>query len=220
MQRRPIRSLVTLFAALGLLVAACDDGEDVTAEPIPGDTFEDEEAAPDEELTPPEEDGLFGDDETFEDEAEEPEPVPEDEEPVPEDEEELEPTAEDDELSAVSGRIEVSGTFGDEEIDMALTEDTSCTIEQLEGELSASVHGGTADAGFLLDLPRMEGDAEATGAVFLDGATFRAGPGVEDTEAPKVRLLREGELSVVGTFVSDDGETRQADLVVDCRPES
>lgn len=125
-----------------------------------------------------------------------------------------------DQLEALSGTARVTGSFGDEELDLMLTEETECAIQELDDDPTASVEGRTSDGDrFALDMPRMD-ENETTSTLELDGTVWRAGPDVTEGQPPMARLAREGKVSLVAAYVSDAGETREAELLIHCISDS
>lgn len=126
-----------------------------------------------------------------------------------------------DELVAVSTVARVTGPFGEDDITLDLTENTSCTIRELDGEAQIEVIGTTTGGDqFSVDAARLA-NGETAATLVAGGTVWTAGQGDgEAGEAPTVRLARDGEAVITATFANDAGKTREAELRVNCLPNS
>jgi hypothetical protein len=195
---RPIRIVFSLLAALGTLLAAC--GDDVPAEDTRATVPDDDDGAIGEEG---DDDGLIDDDAGYDSQTN--------------------TTDLRDEIVPASGEALVNGDFGDVDIRLELTEDARCAIDEAPdagGEAAAEVTGATATGDrFELDWSVDDGFLEAL--VEIDGTTWRAREDLDEAENPVIRLTRNGEVYFEATFEPvDGGETRDALLFVNCRPET
>lgn len=163
MHRRPsARPVVALIAALGLFLAAC--GDDDTEDAVSDDTLTEDTVTE----TP--------DDSTSDSAG--------DEETTTTTSGSAGADADDDEVVTLGGTVVVTGPFGDDELDLRLTEETSCSIEETSDEASASVDAGTPEGDrFSLDWSRLDEEA-TTATLVLDGTTWNAGSAGEDTDPP------------------------------------
>lgn len=194
-KRRFLRLPLVVLVAVAIGVGACGDGETDT-DPTP--PLDDEEGSG---TVPRDDSGAVG------------EPDDEDSQTdVGRLEEDVVPT---------SGTALVIGAFGDDDIELELTEDTQCAIREAPeagDQAAAEVEGATTGGeSFSLDWSVDVGNLTST--VELDGTTWTTAADLDERDERVIRLTRNGEVFLDVTYEAGTGEERQAQLFVNCRPD-
>lgn len=220
MQHRRLPVLLTLLLTLVIAMAGCSDDDDDADPTPPGIGDEDTNAT-----VPRDDDGAIGepdDEDSQTDTTDVGAPVDED---VPNDDSEGSAAGGPaDDVVPVSNRARVVGVFGDQEIDLLLTDGAECAIEQPSDagdEAGAEVVGATTGGdAFELDWSVDDGALQAT--LDRDGTNWTAREDLDDDDQDEadrpIRLTRNGEVLMATTFPSDQGETADAQLYVNCEP--
>lgn len=191
---------LAVFLVLGLLVAACGD-DDV---PV-GDNVAIQNDNGDEESTatvPDDDDGAVGEPNDADSQTDTPEPS-------------------EDDVVARSAKSRVIGPFGDRDLNVILSEDAACAIEDPStagGDAAAQVTGTSEDGtSFILDWSVDAGTLTST--LELDGTKWTVDADLDDTDDdPFIALTRNGEVRFETSYESEDGDTREARFYVNCQP--
>ena len=220
MRQRPLPLLLIALLTLVVAVGACS-GDDDDADPTPPGIGDDDTNA----TVPRDDDGAIGeadDEDSQTDTTDVGAPVDDD---IPNDaSDDLDAGGPRDDVVPTSSRARVLGAFGDQEIDLLLTEDAECAIEQAPDagdEAGAEVVGATAD-GTAFELDWSVDDGALQAMLELDGTTWTVSEDLDgsDEEAANrtIRLTRNGEVLMDTTFRSGQGKTADAQLFVSCQP--
>jgi hypothetical protein len=192
--RSPLkRTAAAVLAASALLLSGCGDEETAT-DPTPDD-LSDPDAT-----VPADDDGAVGE--------------PDDEDSQTDDQE---PSADD--VVPSSNRARVAGPFGGRDLNLVLTEDARCAIEEegAGGESGAEVTGATEDGTtFSLDWSVDAGKLSAS--LEIEGTTWTVERDTDGTDEQVIRLTRAGEVLLDTEFESGAGESAEALLYVNCQP--
>lgn len=214
--RRPIRLMATVLAAFAMLLAACGDGEQ-EADPTPPGIGDDDTNA----TVPGDDDGAVGEPDDEDSQTDTTDPGASVDEDIPNDDSDTADAAfSGDDVVPTSNRARVFGSFGDQELDLLLTEDARCTIREpvdAGGEAAAEVLGATADgAEFSLDWSVDDGALRVR--LVLDGIAWTVDEDLDDSGERLIHLTRNGEVLMGPTFQADGGRTADAQLFVNCQP--
>ena len=202
-----LRVLLSVLASFALVIGACGDDDDDSADPTPEAIGEDDTNA----TVPRDDGGAIGED------------VPDDR-PIAdggedEDSQTDTPAPGDDEVVPRSNNARVIGDFAGEGIDLLLTEDAECIIEETPdagGETDAVVRGATADGQrFTFDWSVDLGSLEST--LELDGTTWTVDVDTDEQNEADVTLTRNGEVFFEAEYTAN-GEEADAQLYVNCQP--
>lgn len=205
---RLLRPLLTVFAALALVLAGCGD-DDSPADPTPEGIGDDDDTPA---TVPDDDDGAVGEDV----EGDGPMDV------LDEDSQTNTTTTPPDDLVPEPGDVLVTGDFADGDIRLLLTEDSECAIREAQtagGESAAEVRGATEDGDrFTLDWSTDAGTLVSE--VVLDGESWTADADLDRADDQAVEVTPNGEVLLEAEYSSADGQEIDAVLYVNCRPEA